>query len=108
MCGDICPSCRSKMSDAKSLLAVTVVENIDHKCGNFGCAEEFPLTELKAHMNICSFMLIMCPISFCEENVAFCNLVEHLTVKCPYNSVQKPIPIPVTGFLQQRFSDDPT
>ena len=31
-----CPTCRSKMFDGKSLLASSVLENIEHKCRNVG------------------------------------------------------------------------
>ena len=57
--GNNCPTCRSKMLNGKSLLALTVLENIEHKCHNLGCDKEFPLAELMAHKVIWLLALLL-------------------------------------------------
>ena len=100
-----CPTCRSKMAVGKSLLAATVVKNIEHKCRNLGCAQEFPITEMKAHRNRCNYRIVTCPATLCEQNVALCYLAEHVKFKCPDSyarDANKVIHLP-----SEIFIDDP-
>ena len=44
-----CPTCRVVMGNGKSLLAITVIENIDHKCKFVECEELFAMDKLAVH-----------------------------------------------------------
>ena len=46
---------RVKMSNSTSLLAVTVIENIEHNCDWEGCSDSHPLPELTRHMTTCQY-----------------------------------------------------
>ena len=50
---DTCPTCRVRMENATSTLAVTVIENIEHTCEHDGCEETRPISELAAHQARC-------------------------------------------------------
>merc|ERR1712059_165561 len=63
-----CPTCRVKMEQGKSSLAVTVLENIDHECENEGCKEKLSFGKLVSHGKSCSFRLVECPAIYeCKE-----------------------------------------
>jgi len=79
---DSCPTCRSKMFAGRSLLAVTVLDNIEHKCRNLGCDKSFKLTELQPHKRICEFRLVECPATLCTEKIGFCHIIDHLLNDC--------------------------
>jgi len=82
-----CPTCRVAMGDGKSLLAITVIENIDHKCKFVECEELFALDKLAAHEKICEHRIVRCPHSPCTEEIALSKLLEHLGKKtCTYFS----------------------
>eukprot|EP00092_Neocalanus_flemingeri_P021431 GFUD01023237.1.p1 GENE.GFUD01023237.1~~GFUD01023237.1.p1 ORF type:complete len:381 (+),score=87.84 GFUD01023237.1:53-1195(+) len=53
----LCPTCRSRMFDGKSLLAVTVLENIDRKCLNEGCGEVSTFEKWRDHQQVCGYGL---------------------------------------------------
>ena len=55
-----CPTCRGEMGNGKSLLAITVIENIDHKCKFVECEELFPLDKLDAHKKIGQHRIVKC------------------------------------------------
>ena len=46
---DLCPTCRVVMGENKSLLAVAVIENIDHKCKFNDCGEFFSVDKVEDH-----------------------------------------------------------
>jgi len=79
-----CPSCRIKLGDGKSLLAVTILENIEHACKHEGCNELHLLKNLDQHMKICPFRKIKCPapLDFCGKEVAFCHILDHILADC--------------------------
>jgi len=83
-----CPTCRSKMFTGKSLLAVTAIENIDHKCKNDGCKEVFPLAEYETHLNICPHRIISCPApnQWCTKKIALSKVYEHILTECEGSS----------------------
>jgi len=89
-----CPTCRVEMGNGKSLLAVTVIENIDHKCKFAECEELFAKDKLEAHENICKFRIVKCPYSSCGVEVALSKLVDHLGQQntCCLSSVPTVIP----------------
>eukprot|EP00092_Neocalanus_flemingeri_P017292 GFUD01018702.1.p1 GENE.GFUD01018702.1~~GFUD01018702.1.p1 ORF type:complete len:336 (+),score=80.78 GFUD01018702.1:56-1063(+) len=104
---DSCPTCRVNMFEGKSLLAVTVLENIEHKCRNQGCDQLLPLGEIGAHRKVCTYRLIRCPATLCEEKVAFRSTIDHLLTNCSqsYAKEEKEITdlTSKTGFFTQTF-----
>ena len=87
-----CPTCRVEMGNGKSLLAVTVIENIEHKCRFVECEELFALDKLDAHEKICQHRIVKCPYSKCEVEIAMSKLLDHLgLLTCCDNSKPKVI-----------------
>ena len=78
-----CPTCRIRMGTGKSLLAKTLIENIDHKCNLTGCDKVVPHKEYKQHQEECDYRLVMCPglEGCCDELIPFCQIEEH-TIEC--------------------------
>merc|ERR1712059_23749 len=71
-----CPTCRVKMGQGKSTLAVTVIENIDHECENEGCQEKFQLGELANHGKCCFYRPVKCP--YCDVQISLASLPTHM------------------------------
>merc|ERR1712059_161817 len=70
-----CPTCRVKMEQGKSSLAVTVIENIDHDCENEGCNEKLSHRELVSHDKSCFYRLVECPdLESCKEKISLASL----------------------------------
>eukprot|EP00092_Neocalanus_flemingeri_P028601 GFUD01031058.1.p1 GENE.GFUD01031058.1~~GFUD01031058.1.p1 ORF type:complete len:298 (+),score=24.42 GFUD01031058.1:242-1135(+) len=87
--GDACPTCRVGMGDGKSLLAVTVIENIDHRCRFFDCGEFFPHDRIEEHAKVCGHRTVICPHSRCNRKVGLSKLLGHLNEilgDCSYGS----------------------
>jgi len=85
---DTCPSCRQSMlQGGRSLLAVTVIENIPHSCEFqvHGCTVRCELTALKSHQAQCPFRAIKCPNFSCPDKVPLALLAEHSLRKCIHN-----------------------
>ena len=61
-----CPTCRVRMQQGSSTLAVTVIENIAHICEYEGCDLEFPLSELARHHAVCLARPAPCPGPSCS------------------------------------------
>lgn len=74
-----CPTCRIRMGTGKSLLAKTLIENIDHKCNLTGCDKVVPHKEYKQHQEECDYRLVMCPglEGVCDELIPFCQVEQH-------------------------------
>ena len=66
------------MGTNTSLLAGTVLENIDHTCKFEDCNENFCLEDLKKHEAICPHRTVNCPISKCTVKTMLSKLVDHL------------------------------
>jgi len=75
---DSCPTCRSAMGTGKSLLAGTVVENVDHKCKFLDCYEAFAPEDIEEHEVSCSHRTVRCPDVKCPVKVPLSRLVDHL------------------------------
>jgi len=83
-----CPSCRVAMGNGKSLLALTVIENIDHRCKFVECEDFFPSDKLEDHEKICKHRIVSCPYDLCNEKVALSKLMDHLNREsCSSDSV---------------------
>ena len=73
-----CPVCREPMGNNKSLLAMVVIENMEHECTNTGCKEKLPFKEVTKHKEeLCRFRLVICPGEDCEELVPLSSFDQH-------------------------------
>jgi len=81
-----CPSCRVAMGTGKSLLAVTIMENVDHKCKFVDCEELYAMDKLDFHEKICKHRIVNCPYEKCIDKVVLSKLLEHFEKK-PCSSV---------------------
>eukprot|EP00092_Neocalanus_flemingeri_P006403 GFUD01006893.1.p1 GENE.GFUD01006893.1~~GFUD01006893.1.p1 ORF type:complete len:314 (-),score=53.64 GFUD01006893.1:43-984(-) len=75
--GNACPTCRVAMGEGKSLLAVTVIENIDHQCKFVDCGEFFSHEEIEKHSKVCCQRTVSCPHSSCNVKVGLSKLLDH-------------------------------
>lgn len=76
---DDCPTCRIPMGDGKSLIAVAIIETVDHTCKFDNCNEEFPYGDpLEKHETSCSLRTVNCPKAGCNIKVALVGLLNHL------------------------------
>eukprot|EP00092_Neocalanus_flemingeri_P019268 GFUD01020872.1.p1 GENE.GFUD01020872.1~~GFUD01020872.1.p1 ORF type:complete len:408 (+),score=70.37 GFUD01020872.1:68-1225(+) len=84
---EACPTCRVNMGSGKSLLAMTVIENIDHRCKFIDCEEFFPVDEIEKHAKVCAHRSVSCPCSKCDVKVGLSKLLAHLNNSdCSYDS----------------------
>jgi len=74
-----CPTCRTPAGNGKSLLAITVIENIDHDCQFDDCKHSFPLGELEQHEKLCPQRTVACPDVDCRVQLPLSKLVDHLS-----------------------------
>ena len=79
-----CPSCRLRIGNTTSLLAKTLVENMDHKCNLEGCDQVVPFKEYQQHQDECERRKVMCPglEDCCDELLPFCEVEEHAIKNC--------------------------
>ena len=66
---DTCPTCRVRMGTGKSLLASTIIENIEHKCKFSDCGEFFPLETIEEHIKVCPRRTVSCPYANCGVKI---------------------------------------
>ena len=89
-----CPNCREPMGNTMSLLAKTVIENIEHECNNEGCNKMLPHKEVVRHKEeLCDYRKVLCPELGCNQMILHKELVKHKKeicmsrkVLCPGNS----------------------
>eukprot|EP00092_Neocalanus_flemingeri_P024576 GFUD01026655.1.p1 GENE.GFUD01026655.1~~GFUD01026655.1.p1 ORF type:complete len:357 (-),score=69.49 GFUD01026655.1:3-1073(-) len=87
-----CPTCRVCMGDGKSLLALTVIDNIEHNCKFVDCEEIFAVDKLEGHEKICKRRTVTCPHNNCSEKIALSKLLDHLNKEtCSLDSRPKVI-----------------
>eukprot|EP00092_Neocalanus_flemingeri_P108424 GFUD01139245.1.p1 GENE.GFUD01139245.1~~GFUD01139245.1.p1 ORF type:complete len:458 (+),score=134.81 GFUD01139245.1:126-1499(+) len=79
-----CPTCRVKLFNGKSLLAVKVIENIQHACRNEDCGKFFPLEEYKLHLTSCLHRTVNCPSpnKFCSRKMSLSKVYDHILEDC--------------------------
>jgi len=96
---EACPTCRAVMRTGRSLLAVTIIEKVDHKCKFNDCKELFPLGNLlENHEAACPQRTVICPKPLCNEKVPLSGLISHLLNSdfcCRENS--SPLPVSTIG-----------
>eukprot|EP00092_Neocalanus_flemingeri_P037543 GFUD01040878.1.p1 GENE.GFUD01040878.1~~GFUD01040878.1.p1 ORF type:complete len:219 (-),score=34.29 GFUD01040878.1:83-712(-) len=80
------------MGDGKSLLAVLVIENIDHECKYDYCEEVLGFDKLEDHEKQCKHRIVSCPKVSCREMIPLSKLMEHLGKNtCTFKAVPKVI-----------------
>eukprot|EP00092_Neocalanus_flemingeri_P016183 GFUD01017515.1.p1 GENE.GFUD01017515.1~~GFUD01017515.1.p1 ORF type:complete len:350 (-),score=101.90 GFUD01017515.1:29-994(-) len=89
--GASCPTCRTNMLSGKSLLAVTVMENIEHECQHEDCEELLPLEEYKLHLKLCPHRSVRCPApqELCGRDLALSKVYDHILSECKGSSNKK-------------------
>eukprot|EP00092_Neocalanus_flemingeri_P035303 GFUD01038412.1.p1 GENE.GFUD01038412.1~~GFUD01038412.1.p1 ORF type:complete len:352 (-),score=86.86 GFUD01038412.1:7-1062(-) len=91
-----CPTCRTNMFSGKSLLAVTVIENIEHECRHEDCEELLPLEEYKLHLKLCPHRSVRCPApqEFCGKDLPLSKVYGHIMRECKgsLNAKNKRVP----------------
>jgi hypothetical protein len=80
-----CPMCRTKMRRNISLLAVTVIENIEHTCIFEGCEVKTPLAGVDDHRRSCSFKVVACPAIQCKAKVPYNKVMDHVVNSCKHS-----------------------
>ena len=79
---ETCPTCRVRMQQGTSTLAVTVIENIEHMCEFENCGLSLPLSELTRHQARCQQRAVTCPGLDCSARLALSSLVSHVVTCC--------------------------
>ena len=82
-----CPTCRAPMGNNRSLLAVIVIENIEHECKFDVCGEVFTVVKLENHHKICKHRTVICPYNMCMRMMSLTQLLDHLERDCSANNV---------------------
>ena len=80
-----CPICRTRMAKTISLLATTVIENIEHRCKfeEEGCKERSFVGKVEEHRRQCPFRPVRCPeTKICNKEVPLARLVDHVLNSC--------------------------
>ena len=74
-----CPSCGTKMSNVRSLLAEKILDKIPTGCKfkEYGCEVTLPREDLPTHGKECEFREIVCPDRWCDEIISLHQLFEH-------------------------------
>jgi len=95
-----CPICRVRMGTAISLLATTIIENIDHKCKFEDCEDYFPVDTVEEHIKGCPHRTVNCPFGNCKVKVGLSKLMDHLNQgNCSYLSA----PVRIENSAAQRI-----
>ena len=82
-----CSLCRTRMHKNVSLLATTVIENIEHRCRfeTDGCKVRSLVGEAEGHRKICNFRTVSCPSLLCEKKLPFNQVTNHLKNECSHS-----------------------
>ena len=86
-----CPLCRTRMSKTISLLATTVIENIEHSCKfeEEGCRVKSLVGEVEKHRQECPFRPVPCPsTNICKKLVPLAHLIDHILNTCEGSSAK--------------------
>jgi len=79
---EFCPTCRVRMENCTSTLAVTVIENIEHLCDHDGCGLKFLLKDLPSHLRSCIHRPVKCPGLDCSVKTPYSTLHDHVISCC--------------------------
>jgi len=109
----LCPTCRVRMADGKSVIAVTIIDHIPLNCEfqDSGCQVNCGMTELQLHMKSCPFRTVICPNFSCDLQIPLSELAEHTLKKCIHTHTFKSSPLLtnynyVIGEIQQNTMFD--
>ena len=83
------PVCGARMVGAPSLLALKLINFIEHACNNAGCFIKVSLKNMEEHKKVCDFRLIRCPSYQCMEKVQHSLLPMHVNSQCSFSCSQK-------------------
>jgi len=78
---DSCPTCRSIMGNNMSILAGTIIDNIEHQCKFEDCDQSFLLTDLEKHEEACPHRTVFCLHPSCTKEIPLSKLQNHLVDK---------------------------
>ena len=82
-----CPNCREAMGNTMSLLAKTVIENIEHECKNEGCKKMLPHKEVVRHKEeFCDYRKVPCTLG-CNQMLPHKEMLNHKEELCDYRKV---------------------
>ena len=87
-----CPSCRAPMRNIKSLLAVTVINSIEHLCNNAGCSKVFNSEGMAVHKAVCAQRLVVCPALTCSATLPYSKVEEHINSSCTKVKNRRSVP----------------
>jgi len=101
-----CPTCRGPMGQGQSLLALTVIKNLQHECRHQGCKELLNFNQIKEHEEECIWRLIPCPGLgiHCTAHIPLCNVLNHAQ-GCP-NCIWPPTQKGGEGLLMKNWIKD--
>ena len=68
------------MGQGKSLLALTVIKNVEHECKFEGCNMKLKFAKIKEHEDKCIWRLVLCPGkgSHCRALIPLCSVLNHV------------------------------
>ena len=86
-----CPICRTRMFNNISLLATTVIENLQHQCKfeSEGCKLRVEVGEVERHVRFCNYRPVSCPSHLCGKKVPFVHVVDHVVNECEYSFAKR-------------------
>ena len=87
----LCPCCRTRMGKNVSLLASTVIENIEHAC-KFeaeGCKVKSLVGEVEEHRRVCAYRPVVCPSYRCAKKVSLAHLIDHVMNVCDHSIAKR-------------------
>ena len=87
----LCPMCRTRMGKNVSLLASTVIENIEHAC-KFeaeGCKVKSMVDEVDEHRKGCAYRPVVCPSYKCAKKVSLAHLIDHVMNVCDHSTAKR-------------------
>jgi len=95
-----CPTCRELMREGKSLLALALLEQVQHECSHQGCTSKTSFDQIEQHEKECEWRPIVCPGSgkACTAVIPFCQVESHAQ-DCAYCK-WPPISSPTIGITE--------
>jgi len=73
-----CSTCKVPMEGGRSLVAQSLIENMDHTCGFNGCGKMVHFKEYKDHQRSCDRRPVCCPGHPCDVVLPFQEINHHV------------------------------
>jgi len=83
-----CSLCKIQMFKCFSIVATTIIENIEHVCKFDGCEERVAVDRMEEHRRVCGFRTVACPSFKCKKAVALNHVMDHVTNDCKFASTE--------------------